>query len=108
MRLAFPVSQPHTVITDRGRNRCRTIVRKFSTNGNAGNCSAGIAAGRSPLEQAQATELGRFGEWSDTERLAGNLHVAYREADANPAFSVDDAIGEMMIYNGGQLPRCLA
>lgn len=70
--------------------------------------AAGIEAGRSPLEQGQATDLGRFAEWSDGERLVGNLHVAYREAGANPDFAIDKAIMEMMVYNGGQLPRCLA
>jgi cyclase len=70
--------------------------------------AVGIAAGRSPLEQAQATSLERFAEWSDGERLAGNLHVAYREAGENPMFSVDASIREMIEFNGGALPRCLA
>ncbi|MEM7091497.1 MAG: MBL fold metallo-hydrolase [Actinomycetota bacterium] len=68
----------------------------------------GIAAGRTPLEQARTTELGRFAGWSDGERLVGNLHVAYREAGANPDFAIPHAIGEMVTYNGGALPRCLA
>lgn len=70
--------------------------------------AAGIEAGRSPLEQGQSTDLGRFAEWSDAERLVGNLHVAYREAGHNPEFNVTAAIGEMIVYNGGALPRCLA
>ena len=72
--------------------------------------SEGIEAGRSPLEQAVATELGDFGGLTDTERLAGNLHVAYREAEAPgyqwPGTAV--AIGDMVTFNGGQLPRCVA
>ena len=70
--------------------------------------AAGIEVGRSPLEQAQVTDLGRFEAWSDRERLAGNLHVAYREAGANLDFSIDAAIGDMIAFNGGALPRCLA
>ena len=70
--------------------------------------AAGIEASRSPLEQAQATDLGRFGEWSDSERLAGNLHVAYREAGANDDFNIGGAIVDMVTFNGGVAPRCLA
>jgi len=69
---------------------------------------AGIAARRAPLAQAREMDLGRFAEWTDSERLVGNLHVAYREADENPNFSIERAIGEMIEFNGGALPRCLA
>ena len=69
---------------------------------------AGIEAGRTPLEQAQATDLGRFEEWSDAERLAGNLHTAYREAGANDEFDITAAIIDMVAFNGGVPPRCLA
>lgn len=69
---------------------------------------AGIAAGRSPLEQALATDLGRFSAWTDGERLVGNLHVAYREAGHNDDFAIDRSIGDMIRFNGGALPRCLA
>lgn len=68
----------------------------------------GIAAGRGPLAQARELDLGRFAEWTDSERLVGNLHVAYREAGENANFSIDAAIGEMIEFNGGALPRCLA
>jgi cyclase len=68
----------------------------------------GIAAGRTPLEQAQATDLGRFAEWTDSERLVGNLHVAYREAGQNDDFRIDTAILDMIAFNGGARPRCLA
>ncbi len=68
----------------------------------------GIAAGRTPLEQARVTDLGRFAAWTDTERLVGNLHVAYREAGHNESFAIESAIGDMIHFNGGALPRCLA
>lgn len=68
----------------------------------------GIAAGRRPLEQARSMELGRFAEWTDSERLVGNLHVAYREAGDNPDFDIAVGIGDMITFNGGALPRCLA
>ena len=70
----------------------------------------GIAAGRTPLEQAQATDLGPHGRYTDPERLAGNLHVAYREA-ASGGYEfpgVPQAIMDMVAYNGGALPRCVA
>ncbi|MDA3038466.1 MAG: MBL fold metallo-hydrolase [Actinomycetota bacterium] len=68
----------------------------------------GITAGRTPLEQARVTDLGRFAAWTDTERLVGNLHVAYREAGRNDEFTIEAAIGDMIHFNGGALPRCLA
>lgn len=70
----------------------------------------GIDAGRSPLEQAMATDLADFGGLTDTERLAGNLHVAYREAEA-PGYEwpgTGVAIVDMVAFNGGQPPRCVA
>lgn len=70
--------------------------------------AAGIAAGLTPLAQAREMDLGQFAEWTDSERLVGNLHVAYREAGENPNFSIEAAIGEMIEFNGGALPRCLA
>lgn len=70
----------------------------------------GVASGRSPLEQAMVTDLGDFGALTDTERLAGNLHVGYRESgDAGyewPGTAV--AIMDMVKFNGGKPPRCVA
>ena len=70
----------------------------------------GVAAGRSPLEQAIVTDLGEFGSLTDTERLAGNLHVGYRErGDAGyqwPGTGI--AIMDMVKFNGGKPPRCVA
>jgi cyclase len=68
----------------------------------------GIEAGRTPLEQARCTDLGRFAAWTDRERIAGNLHAAYRDAGHNPDFSVPAAIADMVSCNGGALPRCVA
>lgn len=70
----------------------------------------GIAAGRTPVEQASQTDLGDFEHLTDSERLAGNLHVAYRE---NPKANYqwvgfESAIADMITFNGGRLPHCLA
>ena len=37
------------------------------------------AAGHSPLEAARAMDLGPFADWNEPERLAFNVHRAYRE-----------------------------
>jgi cyclase len=71
----------------------------------------GYEAGVSPLEIARDTDLGRFGEWLDRERLVGNLHRAYSELRGEPRgtpLNLAAAIADMVVYNGGQLPRCLA
>ena len=39
----------------------------------------GRAAGVTPLQAAQDTDLGRFADWPDAERIVGNLHRAYAE-----------------------------
>jgi len=71
----------------------------------------GRAAGLTPLEAAMQADLGRFAEWSDSERIAGNLHRAYAElAGAPPGAPIDliAALADMVSYNGGQPLRCLA
>jgi cyclase len=71
----------------------------------------GIAAGLSPLQVAQEAELGYFGEWLDSERLVGNLHRAYaEERGAAPGTPLDTLaiMLEMVTYNDGRLPTCLA
>ena len=71
----------------------------------------GKAAGLSPLELARQTDLGRFGELSDAERIVGNLHRAYAELDgAEPGAPIDTgaALRDMVAYNNGQPLRCLA
>ena len=68
-------------------------------------------AGRSPLEAARQTDLGRFARWHDTERIAGNLHRAYSELRGEPAGTALDfaaIANDMIAYNGGQPVRCLA
>ena len=64
-----------------------------------------------PLEAARDLDLGRFGEWTDTERIVGNLHRAYSELRGEPLGAEIDmatAFGQMLDYNGGQPLRCLA
>ena len=68
-------------------------------------------AGVDPLEAARDLELGRFGEWTDTERIVGNLHRAYSELRGEEwAAEIDmaTAFGQMIEFNGGQPLRCLA
>ena len=71
----------------------------------------GHRAGLSPLEAATRTDLGRFADWPDAERLVGNLHRAYAELEgAPPGAQVDivAALTEMVAYNGGRPLTCLA
>ena len=75
------------------------------------SAKAGFEAGASPLELARELDLGRFGEWTDSERIVGNLHRAYSELRGEPRGAAIDtaaAFGEMLEYNGGQPLRCLA
>ena len=69
------------------------------------------AAGLSPLEAARQTNLGRFAELHDRERIVGNLYRAYAELDgAEPGVPIDmrSALRDMLAYNNGQPLRCLA
>jgi len=71
----------------------------------------GKAAGISPLELARRTDLGRFAELTDSERIVGNLYRAYAELDgAEPGAPIDTraALMDMVAYNGGQPLHCLA
>jgi cyclase len=71
----------------------------------------GFDAGMTPLEAAKDADLGNFGDLLDRERLAGNLHRAYSELRGEArgtAIGVQAAMGDMIAYNGGQMPRCLA
>ena len=72
---------------------------------------AGAEAGASPLEVARDLDLGRFAEWTDSERIVGNLHRAYSELRNEPRGANIDtatAFAQMLDYNGGQPLRCLA
>lgn len=76
-----------------------------------GSAKAGFEAGAAPLEVARELDLGRFGKWTDSERIVGNLHRAYSELRGEPRGAAIDtaaAFGEMLEYNGGQPLRCLA
>lgn len=54
------------------------------------------AAGMSSEEAAQDIELGEFGQWTDCERIAVNVHSVYRELDPKePELSVPDLFGRM-------------
>jgi len=71
----------------------------------------GFEEGLTPLATAQRTELGRFGELLDRERLVGNLHRAYSELRGEPRgtpLALGAVVPDMIAYNGGQMPRCLA
>jgi cyclase len=78
--------------------------------------AAGADQGISPLEAAREAGPGQFGQLIDSERVVGNLHRAYAELDgAGPAagelgrpLDVAGIFGEMIEYNGGVLPECLA
>jgi cyclase len=71
----------------------------------------GKAAGLSPLELARQTDLGKFGDLADAERIVGNLYRAYAELDgAAPGVPIDivAALRDMVAYNNGQPLTCLA
>ena len=71
----------------------------------------GHAAGLSPLQAAQEVSLGEYAEWSDHERIVGNLYRAYAELDgAERGAPVDlvAALQDMVTYNGGRPLTCLA
>lgn len=71
----------------------------------------GSAEGISPLDAARDTDLGRFTDWPDAERIVGNLHRAYAElagTDRGAPIDVTAALGDMVTYNGGRPLTCLA
>jgi cyclase len=71
----------------------------------------GKAAGLAPLELARQTDLGKFAELTDAERIVGNLYRAYAELDgAAPGAPIDTgaALRDMIAYNGGQPLTCMA
>ncbi|MEU5534399.1 MBL fold metallo-hydrolase [Streptomyces sp. NPDC020362] len=72
---------------------------------------AGRDAGLSPLETARETDLGRYADLLDSERIVGNLHRAYAELEGGPLGRPIDAaaaLGDMVTYNGGRPLTCLA
>jgi len=73
----------------------------------------GRAAGLSPLEAARELSLGRYADWSDPERIVGNLHRAYADlsgAAGQRGGPVDAlaALSDMVTYNGGRPLTCRA
>lgn len=68
----------------------------------------GATAGMTPLETAKHAQLGGFSELLDAERIVGNLHRAYAELRVAATVDVPHVFAEMVAYNGGRLPRCLA
>jgi cyclase len=71
----------------------------------------GFEGGAQPLETALSTDLGRFAEWLDRERFVANLHRAYSELRGEPLGTPLPLAGvfpDMVAYNGGEAPRCLA
>jgi cyclase len=68
-------------------------------------------AGVPPLEAARETDLGRFAEWADAERIVGNLHRACAELTGTPRggpIDVAAALLDMVAYNGGVPLTCHA
>ena len=71
----------------------------------------GFDAGAAPLDVARETDLGRFGEWHETERFVANVHRAYSEMKAEPLagpLPLQDIFKEMIESNAGQPIRCFA
>jgi cyclase len=97
-----PVAGPEIIDEVLGYLR---FVRDLATQGR----DAGVA----PLELARGTDLGRYAEWSDRERIVGNLHRAYAdlavpvEARGGP-IDFPGALADMVAYNGGRPLTCHA
>jgi cyclase len=73
----------------------------------------GRAAGVAPLELARGTDLGQYAEWSDPERIVGNLHRAYADLAGPPEargcpINFIAALTDMITYNGGRPLTCRA
>ena len=75
------------------------------------SAKSGFDAGAGPLEVARDADLGRFAEWTDSERLVGNLHRAYSGTPRRTTrlqHRQRRRLLRMLDYNGGQPLRCLA
>jgi cyclase len=76
----------------------------------------GAAQGLTPLELARQADMSGFDHLLDSERIVGNLHRAYAElagaeqADGEQGRPLDvlAVFAEMVEYNGGRTPTCLA
>ncbi|MBO0806311.1 MAG: MBL fold metallo-hydrolase [Nocardiopsaceae bacterium] len=72
-----------------------------------------LGAGLSPLDAARGIDLGRYAQWSDPERIVGNLHRAYAdlsgtEPQRGGPLDAAAALADMVAYNGGRPLRCRA
>ncbi|WP_067462545.1 MBL fold metallo-hydrolase [Nocardia amamiensis] len=71
----------------------------------------GRTLGLPPLAIALEADHGEFAELVDQERLVGNLYRADAELSGGPLGEPLDVLtifDEMVLYNGGQVPACLA
>ncbi len=71
----------------------------------------GTEQGITPLELAREADLAMFDHLLDPERIVGNLHRAYADLEGGSAgrpLDVVSVFGEMVEFNGGRLPTCLA
>ena len=71
----------------------------------------GMAAGLSPLDAGRQADLGPYAAWTDAERVVGNLHRAYLEAEGGSRgapIDVAAALLDMVSYNGGRPLTCHA
>ncbi len=71
----------------------------------------GRRSGITPLEAARGTDLGRFADLLDPERIVGNLHRAYAElggAAKGARIDTKAALMDMVDYNGGKPLSCYA
>jgi cyclase len=71
----------------------------------------GFDANISPLEVARDTDLGPFAHLHDSERFVANLHRAYSELRGEPrgaAIPLGSVMPDMIAYNNGKVPECLA
>jgi cyclase len=71
----------------------------------------GHAAGVAPLDLARETDLGPHAALHDSERFVANLHRAYSELNGDPPgtpLPMPAVMPDMIAYNGGAMPQCLA
>lgn len=64
--------------------------------------TAGMAAGRTPLEAAGDCDRGEFAGWPDHQRIVLNMHRAYADATGEP-MDLLAAFGDATAFNGGPL-----
>ena len=71
----------------------------------------GHEAGVTPLDLARQTDLGPHAALHDSERFVANLHRAYSELAGDPPGTPlprPAVMPDMIAYNGGEMPQCLA